>query len=84
MAWKAQATTLLELLTQEELLALHRYYWHREGQPSSRAALIEEILAKESKPSSLLSRQQITVDLMRRYLGTSDKKGERVSSARLL
>jgi hypothetical protein len=77
MAWKEQASTLLELLTQEELCALHKFYWHREDQPSSRAALIEEILAKESKPSSLLSRQQISVDLMRRYLGVT--KGSRHS-----
>lgn len=71
MAWHAEATRLLELLTQDELAALHKYYWHKDEVPNSRTALIEEILFKESKPNSLLTRQQITVDLMRRYLGVT-------------
>lgn len=70
-SWHPEARKLLQILGQDDLSALHNVYWRREQQPSSSAELIEEILTKESKPSKLLSRQQITVDVMKRYLAVT-------------
>ena len=69
MDWKAQARDLLDLLKIDDLKALLSFYWKSPPASSGeKSDVIAKILEKVKDANDLLTRRQLSVDVLRKYL----------------